>query len=83
MGTRDPDVRAFADLGRRCIESGFGTLGRPGRRLDDDYASAGDASEYQALVDGGLTLLATDLPYFVARELKADDVAIEVLASPR
>lgn len=83
MGTRDPNVRAFAALGQRGIESGFGTLGRPGRRLDDEYAADGDASEYQALVDGGLTLLATDLPYFVAGELNADDVALEVLKGTR
>lgn len=83
MGTRDPDVRAFAALGERGVESGFGTLGRPGRRLDDQYAADGDASEYQALVDGGLTLLATDLPYFVASELDADDVALEVLKAAR
>ncbi len=80
-GTREPNPGAFADLGRRSIESAFGTLGRPGRRLDDTYAADGDASEYQALVDAGLTLLATDLPYFVARELDADDVAARVLST--
>lgn len=83
MGTRSPDVRAFAELGERGIESAFGTLGRPGKRLDDEYAADGDASEYQALVDGGLTLLATDKPYFVARELRSDDLALEVLKMAR
>ncbi len=76
MGTRAPDTEAFARLGESGIESAFGTLGRPGRRLDDVYCEDGDAAEYQALVDGGLTLLATDRPYFVARELASDDVAL-------
>lgn len=80
LGTREPNLQAMAELGAAGIESGFGTLGRPGRRLDDVYAEDGDASEYQALVDGGLTLLATDRPYFVARELAADDVAREIMA---
>ncbi len=80
LGTRDPNAQAMEDLAAVGIESAFGTLGRPGRRLDDTYAADGDASEYQALVDGGLTLLATDRPYFVARELTADDVAVRIMA---
>ncbi|MEM8711728.1 MAG: glycerophosphodiester phosphodiesterase family protein [Planctomycetota bacterium] len=79
LGTREPDPEAMARLAALGIESAFGTLGRPGRRLDDLYAADGDASEYQALVDAGVTLLATDRPYFVARELEADDAAIALL----
>ena len=80
LGTREPNLDAMADLGAVGIESAFGTLGRPGRRLDDTYAEDGDASEYQALVDAGLTMLATDLPYFVAKHLTADDVALRTMA---
>ncbi|MEM9381992.1 MAG: glycerophosphodiester phosphodiesterase family protein [Planctomycetota bacterium] len=79
LGTRSVDADAIAYLAGVEIESAFGTLGRPGRRLDDVYAEDGDASEYQDLVDLGVTLLATDRPYFVARELTSDDLAIELL----
>ncbi len=73
MGTRNPNPRAFAAVGGRGIETAFGTLGRPGERLDDQYIADGDLSEFQDLVDGGLTLLATDEPYKVADFLTADD----------
>lgn len=73
MGIRDPNPRAFAAVGARGIETAFGTLGRPGERLDDQYIADGDLSEFQDLVDGGLTLLATDEPYKVAEYLSADD----------
>ena len=73
LGTRNPNPRAFAAIGNRGIEAAFGTLGRPGERLDDQYIEDGDLSEFQALVDGGLTLLATDEPYIVSEYLTADD----------
>ncbi|MEL6664668.1 MAG: glycerophosphodiester phosphodiesterase family protein [Pseudomonadota bacterium] len=73
MGIQNPNPRAFAALGRRGVEAAFGTLGRPGERLDDQYIADGDLSEFQDLVDGGLTLLATDEPYKVADFLTADD----------
>lgn len=37
-----------------------GTLGAPGRRLDDAFAADGDLSEYADLVRGGADLIATD-----------------------
>mgnify|MGYP001793514528 FL=1 len=73
MGIRNPNPRAFEAIGNRGIETAFGTLGRPGERLDDQYIADGDLSEFQDLVDGGLTLLATDEPYKVADFLTADD----------
>ncbi len=76
-GTRNPNDRAWAALGRRGIESAFGTLGRSGERLDDQYLADGDLSEFQDLVDGGLTLLATDEAYAVADFLSADERTIE------
>ncbi len=80
MGTRNPNPRAFQAVSRRGIEVAFGTLGRPGERLDDTYIADGDASEYQELVDNGLVLLATDEPAFVANKLTDDDRAWEACA---
>lgn len=77
MGISNPNPRAFEAVGRRGVETAFGTLGRPGERLDDQYWADGDPSEYQALADGGLTMLATDAPYRVAEALTADDLAYE------
>lgn len=73
LGIRNPNPRAFAAIGSRGVESAFGTLGRPGERLDDQYWADGDPSEYDLFVEGGLTLLATDAPYRVAEALSADD----------
>lgn len=73
MGTRSPNPRAFQAIGSRGVETAFGTLGRPGDRLDDQYWADDNPSEYQDLVDGGLTLLATDAAYRVVEALSADD----------
>jgi len=78
MGTRNPNPRAFQAVGNRGVETAFGTLGRPGDRLDDQYWADGNPSEFQDLVDGGLTLLATDAAYRVVEALSADD---DVLAN--
>lgn len=78
MGTRSPNPRAFQAVGSRGVETAFGTLGRPGDRLDDQYWADGNPSEFQDLVDGGLTMLATDAPYRVVEALSADD---QVLAN--
>ena len=78
LGTNNPNPRAFQALGSRGIESAFGTLGRPGERLDDTYLADGDGSEYAALVEEGLVLLATDEPFRVADALTADDRALAV-----
>lgn len=80
-GIRYPNDRAWAALGRRGIESAFGTLGRSGERLDDEYIADGDLSEFQDLADGGLTLLATDEAYRVAEFLDADEKALKACAS--
>ncbi len=76
-GTRYPNDRAWAALGRRGIEAAFGTLGRVGERLDDQYLADGDLSEYQDMADGGLVLLATDKVFEVASALSADERALE------
>ncbi len=72
-GTRAPDPPAFERLLAEGVEPAFGTLGRKGERLDDQYWSDGDGSEYQRLVDDGVVLISTDEPYRVAEWLTADD----------
>ena len=55
------------------MEPAFGTLGRAGERLDDQYWDDGDGSEYQRLVDDGVVIIDTDRPREVADFLLADD----------
>jgi glycerophosphoryl diester phosphodiesterase len=59
-GTRDPQMRPFAAMRAAGIEPIFGTLGRPGVRLDDVYLADGNPSEYADLVKAGVVMLATD-----------------------
>lgn len=59
-GTRDPQSRPFAALRAAGIEPIFGTLGRPGQRLDDVYAADGNPSEYRGLVEAGVVMIASD-----------------------
>ncbi|MEO1553952.1 MAG: glycerophosphodiester phosphodiesterase family protein, partial [Pseudomonadota bacterium] len=80
LGTSNPNPRAFEAIGNRGVETSFGTLGRPGERLDDVYWADGDPSEFQDLADAGLTMLATDAPYRVAEALTADDDALAACA---
>ena len=71
-GTRAPDAALFADLRAAGVEPLFGTLGRPGERLDDRWLADGDASEFAALERDGAVVVATDR----AREVE------EALGSP-
>ena len=80
-GTSNADIAAFARLAAEDVEPAFGTLGRPGERLDDLWIADGDVSEFSALIEGGLVLLATDIPYDLLPKLEADDLAAE--ACPR
>jgi glycerophosphoryl diester phosphodiesterase len=59
-GTRAPDTALFAALRSAGIEPLFGTLGRPGDRLDDRWLADGDASEFAALERDGAVVVATD-----------------------
>jgi glycerophosphoryl diester phosphodiesterase len=59
-GTRDPQSRPFAALRAAGIEPIFGTLGRPGARLDDVYMADGNPSEYADLVKAGVVMIASD-----------------------
>jgi glycerophosphoryl diester phosphodiesterase len=59
-GTRAPDPALFAALRSAGIEPLFGTLGRPGQRLDDRWLADGDASEFVTLEREGAVVVATD-----------------------
>ena len=67
-GTREPSFGKWRGLASKNIESAFGTLGRPGERLDDQYWAEGNPSEYVSLIENGLVLLATDTPYRLVGE---------------
>ena len=75
-GTQRPDAAAWDRVLREGVEPAFGTLGRPGDRLDDIYGADRDYSEYQRLAEDGLVLLATDLPFEAVNAMQADDVAV-------
>ena len=72
-GTRAPRPDLWRALETRGVESQFGTLGAPGRRLDDAYAADGDVSEYLDLARNGVAVIATDAPMAVMSVL-ADEV---------
>jgi len=64
-GTREARPALWRALGEAGVEVQFGTLGAPGRRLDDRYAADGDVSEYRTLFDQGAVVIATDAPLAV------------------
>ncbi|MBU2380343.1 MAG: glycerophosphodiester phosphodiesterase family protein [Alphaproteobacteria bacterium] len=64
-GTREPRPALWRALSDGGVEVQFGTLGAPGRRLDDRYAADGDVSEYRTLFDQGAVVIATDAPLVV------------------
>ena len=66
--------RSLAEAG---VEAQFGTLGAPGRRLDDQYAADGNPSEYRQLFDEGAVIIATDTPLTVKSVLAAQVVVAE------
>ena len=68
-GTSEPGVKRFAGLRAAGIEPIFGTLGRPGRRLDDLYLADGDPSEYVALARSGAVMIASDTPVLAQRAI--------------
>lgn len=59
-GTRAPNPALFAELRSAGIEPLFGTLGRPGERLDDRWLADGEPSEFAALERDGVVVVATD-----------------------
>jgi glycerophosphoryl diester phosphodiesterase len=59
-GIRAPRADLFAGLRALEVEPMFGTLGRPGERLDDRWLADGDPQEFAALERGGVVVVATD-----------------------
>lgn len=59
-GIRRPDPALFAMLRGAGIEPMFGTLGRPGQRLDDQWLADGDPAEFAALARDGAVVIGTD-----------------------
>ncbi len=68
-GTRAPDTNLMADLRRFGIEPMFGTLGRPGNRLDDQWLADGDPSEFADLSKNGAVVIGTDRAAEIERAL--------------
>lgn len=68
-GTERPNPDLWQALAQRGVESVFGTLGPRGDRLDDVYWEDRDGSEYDALADGGATIVVTDYSDRVSRQL--------------
>lgn len=71
-GTREARPALWRALAERGVEAQFGTLGAPGRRLDDRYAEDGDVSEYRDLFEQGAVVIATDAPLAVRSVLGAE-----------
>lgn len=61
-GTRPAARAQLQRLRAAGIEPILGTLGRPGRRLDDRWLADGDGREYADAVDAGVVILASDTP---------------------
>lgn len=76
-GDETPNPELWKALAAKGIESAFGTLGRRGKRLDDQYWKDGDGSEYVDLGRNGLQVVSTDLSDKVARQLRADKPALK------
>lgn len=80
-GSREPNPSMWAALKGEGFEAQFGTLGQPGRRLDDRYAADGDVSEYRDLYHQGVSVIATDTPLAVMSVLGREVTA--AAACPR
>jgi len=76
-GTRQARPELWRALAGRGVEAQFGTLGAPGRRLDDLYAADGDVSEYRDLHRQGAVVIATDAPLAVRGVLGAELAAAQ------
>lgn len=81
-GTREARPALWRALAEAGVEAQFGTLGAPGRRLDDQYAADEDVSEYRELFDQGAVVIATDAPLAVRSVLGPQLAAAERCARP-
>lgn len=71
-GTEAPDEGVFETLRAAGVEPSFGSLGPPGRRLDDRYAAEGGAGWVQ-LWRAGAAVVASDRPIEAFRAIDAAD----------
>lgn len=76
-GTSNLNPGLWQDLKDMGIEVAFGTLGRRGQRFDDTFWEDRDGSEYDELVNNGVSMIATDYSDRVSKHLRVDDIAIE------
>lgn len=70
--TERPNPELWRALAARGVESSFGTLGPRGSSLDSRYWEDGDGEEYNALAQGGLVVVDTDLTDKVTRQLSPE-----------
>jgi glycerophosphoryl diester phosphodiesterase len=68
-GTTNPQQRPFSVLREAGVEPIFGTLGRPGVRLDDLFLADGNPSEYVDLVRSGVVMIASDAAVVAQRAI--------------
>jgi glycerophosphoryl diester phosphodiesterase len=59
-GIKQPNPDLFRALRALGVEPMFGTLGRPGERLDDQWLADGNPSEFVALAKSGAVVIGTD-----------------------
>jgi glycerophosphoryl diester phosphodiesterase len=71
-GTSNPQAPLFAALRNAGVEPIFGTLGRPGVRLDDVFLEDGNPSEYLDLVRSGVVMIASDAAVAAQRAIGLD-----------
>ena len=70
-GVETPNPALWRELAARGIESAFGTLGPRSTSLDGKYWEDDDGAEYDSLVEGGLSILVTDITDKTSRQLAA------------
>ncbi len=68
-GTHAPDTKLMTDLRKAGIEPMFGTLGRPGNRLDDQWLADSNPSEFTDLSKNGAVVIGTDRAAEIERAL--------------
>jgi glycerophosphoryl diester phosphodiesterase len=68
-GVETPDPDLWKALAARGVESAFGTLGPRSSRLDGKYWQDNNGEEYDALAEGGLSILVTDITDKVSKQL--------------
>ena len=71
-GLEEPNAELNVALGRRGVETMFGTLGTPTRSWDGRFVREG-RDQYTKLAATGLALIASDRPIEAVRDLDAHD----------